>query len=363
MRGVVFATPLSENIIKRFMIEMEEKITRNNHYVPQFYLDGWADERKIWRYELIVPNRHLPIWQQGSVERTGMQRDMYTRRDQGQDTDDWESWFGTFETKAAEPLRKAREGKHLNAADWHALIDFVAIQYLRTPSAIARLIRIGRDGLREGLEQISETLSGPNAKREIMNRSPVRDMDRMIPMTIDLNRETGELYTSAIAGKSTSLMSMKLIMEGKAIDALHQNHWGIITCDDSISWPTSDNPVILLNYYENGSYDFDGGWGRKNTEIIMPISPNKAIYTKVKSSHSPRIHCNAALSAFIRKIIIENAYRFIYSNFEDASVPIIRNRKVDPDEYQEVKNQLSELHQKYIDNEVPMIEKLQELYS
>lgn len=341
---------------------MGNKITRKNHYVPQFYLDGWAEEQKIWRYELIVPNQHCPIWQQGYVESTGMQLDMYTRRSQGQDTDDWENWFGTFETTASEPLRKAREGKHLDADDWYALIDFVAIQYLRTPTAIARLMRIGRDGLQEGIEQVSKTLSGPNTKQEVMNRPPLTDMDKMIPMTININRETGELYTSAISGKSTSLMGMKLIMEGNAHNVLHQNHWGIITCDESISWPTSDTPVIMLNYYEDGKYDFNGGWGRKNTEIIMPISPKKAIYTKVKSTQSPRFHCNATLSTFIQKIIVENAYRFVYSNFEDASIPKLRRRKVDSAEYQEVKLQLDKLHRNYVENEVPMIDRFQKQY-
>lgn len=337
---------------------MSNNITRNNHYVPQFYLNGWAKDDKIWRYELIVPNGNFPLWQSGSIEKTGMQCDMYTRRYQGQDTDDWEKWFGTFETKAAEPLRKARIGYHLDADDWYALVDFVAIQYLRTPTAIARLMRVTRDGLQEGIVQISKTLSGPDAKREIMNRAPLTDMDEMIPVAIDLNRETGELRTSAIAGKSTSLMGMKLIMEGNARDVLHRNNWGIITCDDSISWPTSDNPVIMLNYYANGCYDFGGGWGNKNTEIIMPISPCKAIYTKVKSHHSPRIHCDANVSAFIRKIIVENAYRFVYSNFEDAAIPSLRCRKVDAEEYQEVKTQMEEFHRTYLENEVPMLNKI-----
>lgn len=342
--------------------EMGNKITRKNHYVPQLYLNGWAEEQKIWRYELIVPNQHYPIWQQGYVESTGMQPDLYTRRSQGQDKDDWESWFGTFETKASEPLRKAREGKHLNADDWNALVDFVAIQYLRTPAAIAQLIQIGHVGLQEGNKQVSKKLSEPNAKQEIMNRPPLTDMDNMIPMTININRETGELSTSTISGKSTSLMGMKSIMERNARNVLHQNHWGIITCAESVSWPTSDTPVILLNCYGGGRYDFNGGWGRKNTEIIMPISPKKAIYTKVKSNQSPRFHCNATLSTFIRKIIVENAYRFVYSNFEDASIPKLRRRKVDSAEYQEVKLQLDKLHRNYVEKEVPLIDTFQKQY-
>lgn len=335
---------------------MNKDITRNNHYVPQLYLEAWSENNKIWRYELIVPNKHYPYWQIGSVERTGMQRDIYTRRMQGVDMDDLEKWFGTFETKAAEPLRKARDGSHLNADDWHALIDFVAIQCLRTPTSVTRFLGVVQDGIRDGLEQLSQDLSGPNAREKILGSPPISDESSMIPMSVEIDREKCELRTTAIAGKSTALFAMKSLMTGKACEALHTNNWGIITCDSSLSWPTSDNPVILLNAYRDGNYDFGGGWGRKNTEIILPISPRKAIYTKVKSKRSPRFQCGSGTSEFIRKIIVENAYRYVYSNFEDNAVLQIRKRTVDSDLYQEANCQLDKLHQYYLENEVPMID-------
>lgn len=338
---------------------MDENITRKNHYVPQMYLEGWATNNNVWRYELIVPDERSPLWKCKSIEYTGVQTDFYTRRSNGVDDDEWEKWFGSFETKAAEPLRKARKGRHLDAADWSALIGFVGIQCLRTPTAVARSLPLIRDGISNGLDEATKVLSSPDAK-EIISNSPKSDISNdMIPASITIDREAGMVHTSVIVGKSTSLLAMKMAMNGLPREVLHQNKWGIITCDERTSWPTSDNPVILLNYYPDESYDFKGGWGNKNTEIIMPVSPQKAIYTRVKSKSSPRIHCNLALSSFIRKIIVENSYRYVFNNCEDQDIPTIRRRTVNKTLFLEVNRQMEKMHQSYLENEVPLMDKRQ----
>ncbi len=185
---------------------------------------------------------------------------------------------------------------------------------------------------------------------------PISNEASMLPMSVEIDREKSALRTTAIAGKSMALFAMKSLVTGDACRTLHTNNWGIITCDSSLSWPTSDNPVILLNAYRDGSYDFGGGWGRRNTEIIMPISPRKAIYAKVKSKRSPRFQCGRETSEFIRKIIVENAYRYVYSDFEDSAILQIKKRTIDSDLYQKINCQMDKLHQYYLENEVPMID-------
>lgn len=336
---------------------MGESITRKNHYVPQMYLEGWATNHNIWRYELIVPDERYPLWNNSSVESTGMQTDFYTRRSNGADDDEWEKWFCSFETKAAEPLRKAREGRHLDATDWSALIDFVGIQCLRTPTAVARFLPHIREGISNGINEATKILSSFDAKEKLSYYPKVNSDNDMIPASITIDREAGEIQTSVIVGKSTSLLAMKMVMDGVAREVLHQNRWGIITCDKNTSWPTSDNPVILLDYYADGSYDLEGGWGKKNTEIILPISPHKAIFTRVKSKLSPRIQCDYDMSKFIKKIIVENSYRYVFNNCEDQDIPIIRRRTVDKLLFLEVSKQMEKMHQNYLENEVPLMDK------
>ena len=54
----------------------------------------------------------------------------------------------------------------------------------------------------------------------------------------------------------------------ETIKVLHKHEWKIINLDDKVKIPTSDDPVICLNYYSNNNYDFGGGWN--NIEESFP---------------------------------------------------------------------------------------------
>jgi hypothetical protein len=43
----------------------------------------------------------------------------------------------------------------------------------------------------------------------------------------------------------------------------------------------TDHPVLTLNYYGPGRYDFGAGWGREGSEFILPVSPRLAVCTQV----------------------------------------------------------------------------------
>ena len=41
------------------------------------------------------------------------------------------------------------------------------------------------------------------------------------------------------------------------------------------------HPVLRLNYYKPGQYDFRGGWGNPGSEVLMPLSPRHLLYVQV----------------------------------------------------------------------------------
>lgn len=56
-------------------------------------------------------------------------------------------------------------------------------------------------------------------------------------------------------------------------EALHRHKWTILKPYVGLSWFTSDDPVVKLNYYKVGNYDFGGGYGfkaapRKSVELL-----------------------------------------------------------------------------------------------
>jgi hypothetical protein len=79
-----------------------------------------------------------------------------------------------------------------------------------------------------------------------------------------------------------------------------------------VEWVTSDNPVIKLNYYTPGVYDFNGGWGNEGTEIIFPLSPSLLLYTQV-GKKDKIVDISKEFSMMLNRIIVENAHRYIFA--------------------------------------------------
>lgn len=99
---------------------------------------------------------------------------------------------------------------------------------------------------------------------------------------------------------------------------------------DELTWFTTDDPVVRLNYYGDGRYDFKGGWGNPGTEIFLPLDPRHLLYTKV-GERPPRRGwvVPRAEAEMIRRFIAEHAHRFIFAASPDAEVPKLRPRIVD----------------------------------
>ena len=116
----------------------------------------------------------------------------------------------------------------------------------------------------------------------------------------------------------------------KTIKVLLNQKWTILLAPDGLDWFTSDDPVIRLNYYDQGAYDFRGGWGRKGGEIMMPLDSRHLLYTKIgerppqRGSIVPRSEAEA-----IRRFIAEHAHRFIFAASPDPEIATLRPRTVD----------------------------------
>lgn len=93
----------------------EKQITHNNHYVPQFYLKNWSEDRNtIFTYPLLVSNENVPYWNRESIRNIAVWRDLYTRKIEQQEIDDFESWFDReFEMPMKPVLDKLLRDKKL----------------------------------------------------------------------------------------------------------------------------------------------------------------------------------------------------------------------------------------------------------
>ena len=310
---------------------------RNNHYVPQNYLKRWSsDGLKIWSYCILVNDQKVPFWKLHSIRGVAFHAHLYTRISAGSETDEFECWFEKeFETPVQEALDKVTSDRHLTPNDWERLIRFAAAQNVRTPSKLSISMERWRTEMPEllnnTLQKAVQDLGEANRTGNLPKNNNIKNTD-IFPLRVTReplpNTDKSLLKVETIIGRSMWLYGIKHILTN-TVKVLLQHKWCILHAAPGIEWATSDDPVICLNYYENRSYDFGGGWGNKGSEIIFPLSPHHILYTKI-GHRSP--YCKEVtyeLSTLFQRMIVEHAHRWIFAKNPSQEIEVLRPRKID----------------------------------
>ena len=102
----------------------------------------------------------------------------------------------------------------------------------------------------------------------------------------------------------------------------------------------------------NDYYNFHGGWGKKNGNIIIPISPKILLITEIGSNKSSKqLDHSKHWSAFFRRIIIEHAYRYVYADAKQKGMLAIKPRRVDKVLFEKEKKTIAVWHKDQISRE------------
>lgn len=262
------------------MIEMGDRMKefrRDNHFVPKLYLKKWSsDGQKIWGYRTLVTQEIIPLWKLQSIRGVGYHKNLYTRISADGETDEFELWFDKeFETPAEEALYKATSNLRLSVEEWKRLISFAAAQRVRTPARLIKDLERWRNDMPEFLNStIRDILQNLGDTRNTGILPKSKDtFDEMI-LPVHVSREPSDdsdfsiFKVETTVGRSMWLFGIKHILTN-TLKVLLKHKWSILHAAPSVKWITSDDPVICLNYYKKGHYDFDGGWGFKGSEIIF----------------------------------------------------------------------------------------------
>src|ERR1700756_2834116 len=119
---------------------MTMALTRDNHFVPQFYLKNFASTaNEVHEYRTLVSHSTVAVWKPVHVAGTGYERNLYTRIVRGEEADDIEQWLNReFETPASEPLQRVLKDREPSPSDWELLTRFLASQIVRTPAFLIK---------------------------------------------------------------------------------------------------------------------------------------------------------------------------------------------------------------------------------
>mgnify|MGYP004464070521 CR=1 FL=1 len=348
---------------------MNKNLSRNNHYLSQMYLEAWKNKNgQVELYELLVPNDNAPQWKSKPIKSVGSFDSIFVRLKSGEETDDIEKWFNEkYETPAKTALSHAINDEKITVDEWHCLIDFLACHIVRSPAFIIEKlcnVEMYNDSFQKATYEMAEKFPKMQKEDFIKERKFFeltqngKYNDELFPLKLtnlgSLDEDNALIKVETIVGKQLCLWAIKYLLENTA-KVLHEHKWSILTVDERVSLPTSDNPVVILNYYDENNYNFAGGWDSKNTYIIFPISPQKVLFTQIGVKSAPRINLDYHMSLLLKKIIVEHSYRKVISNFKDEDVIKIKPRIVSETEFRIEKQMWPDFQKNYLEKEAGYI--------
>jgi hypothetical protein len=255
----------------------------------------------------------------------------------GTETDEFEEWMAReIETPAEGSIAKATANKPLTQDDWECLTRFLAAQDVRTPARMMEFLARQASELPATIEQVlknavSELTEAKRTGQKV--ECPAGDMATGFPSRvtteIEPGAETGTLKLETVVGRSLWIWSLKRLLT-QTYRVLRVHKWTIVRPPVGMNWITSDNPVVKLNYYADGRYDFKGGWSKEGGEILMPLGPQHLICTHI-GGRTPWIkgeRVRKSVALMLQKFTIENAHRYVYTVAPDPLVERIRPRLV-----------------------------------
>jgi hypothetical protein len=325
-----------------FVVDNNKDFRSDDHYVSQGYLKRWeSSHKKVYVYRTLVSHQSVKKWKEQSIKGIAYHKHLYTQLLSGIQSDEIERWFNQwYETPAENSILKAISDQRLTNTDWQLLVNFLAAHDVRTPLRLIEHLRRAEKQLPVIMNDILTSLEEKlrrkdNATSE--NSTSNNKIEGLFPLAVSIDKNKDKDYArikvETTPGRSTWIFSIKHLLQNTA-RILHKNKWTIMKPAKGMHWPTSDNPVVKLNYYSPGNYDFRGGWYNPGSELLFPLGPNHIMYAQVGKRPPLRgTRFSESQTELIRRLITENAHRYIFSNYVDQRLEIYRPRIVSRDQY------------------------------
>lgn len=344
-----------------------QSISRDNHFIPQMYLKQWTNENnRVHLYRFLVSHSNVPAWIEKPVSSVGVFKNLYTRLTPNGENDDFEHMFDArFESPAKNALMKALNCDQMTSQDWDKLLDFVAALYVRTPASFAYNAKSFSEICEDGFQGLIDNI--PNESLSFKENYIYESQSDLLPITIKFHKcpENGkiEFDASMPKGKSAWLFAIKTLLDDNSVlrSTIKSFKWSVATCHPSVSWPTSDYPLLVIREDSmNCQLILNSHIGDPNIILFLPISPKKALVTSKQKKLPSRFELDENESFLYKEAIIRNAFSELYCNTEDIDIEKVRTRTIDPIAFNCIKNEQDEFYNAYSKIEGPLLQRQSE---
>lgn len=315
--------------------------SKKNHYVPQFYLKQWsADGEHIWQYKKLVPNMNVPLWAYKSTSEIAYEKYLYAQNTGKTLCDDFEKWISQeVENPAKNVISKLISGSTLISSEKIDIARFVLVQQLRTPAFFLknqpRWQSLAQEVIIETGEKLQKLFSENRLTKDSLKGKTQfpKYYQPQVKATWCAKQGGSSGYNiEANIGRATWLSTIRRVSE-TVVPKMAKYNWRVINASDDIEWPTSDDPVICLNFRSMNDYSFEAGVYTNLANIILPVTPKHIIFAEVGSNHPiDAIDKSPIYSAFFRRIILEHAFINVYCSkrspfMQEECRPLVSEKK------------------------------------
>ncbi|WP_417698065.1 DUF4238 domain-containing protein [Psychromonas sp.] len=325
-----------------------DNIKSDNHFIPEMYLKNWADKGKLPVYRTLVQHENVPLWKDFHLKGIGYLKYLYVDTASGFECDKLEDWFSNnYEIPADKAISKVIANEKLTSLDCQNLINFVALQDLRTPTSYIKHLQNSKSdrdfsGMVERVVKDIESKIPAN-----FEPSSVPCYHDSLPLKIFITKKDLELSVQAemLVGRGSWLWSIQHLLNGVSSE-LHKNQWSILHPAKNMKWLTSDNPVVKLNYSNPDEYDLKGGWRSQGTDIFLPLSPRHLLHTQVGKQPVPSsLPLSISQTEFINQMIIDNSRRYVFSDIKQHNIHDLHTRVVSQEKCKNERLKWDEWHE------------------
>jgi Protein of unknown function (DUF4238) len=284
-------------------------VARRHHYVPKFYLKGFAVARKK-SHQLIVfdckSGRSFPT----ATENVALETDFNRVEVDGYPPDVVETAMATFEAETAPALERIIASKSIREAEDRAyLLNLIGLLSVRNP----RL----RERWREFQEQIARAIMALATATPERWASQVRQAQAAGYISKDADTDYAKMRKFVVEGQyRVSVPTERHISnEMTSLDAvlpyLFKRKWALLKCaNNSGGFVTSDHPVCVMR--SDPQKRGPVGHGVPRTEIVFSICSRLAMIGSFEIEEDEMV-APEQLVAAVNGAVIQFAERHVYA--------------------------------------------------
>jgi len=293
-----------------------QKEPRRHHYVPELLLKNFADlGGKLWGYDAVKRKKFCT-----DPQAAGVKADFHTVRLKAGKIDRLtiEQMLST-RVEGPGKLALTRLVNREELTDQQALdfIQFVATQFVRTPTAFAQRSALIAPTLQESLKRMAKF--DAEYKRRVTERLAEKHSQE------EIDRRFDHLQNGKIIVVPTREFLLRLMLDQiiKVTKELSRMRWNLATLDDSDpDLIIGDHPVTLHDLAKKGARSTRAlGLRNANVELMMPVSRRMAAIA-YNSNELPPMYTllESGTAEELNDRTMRAAQRFVYASTESDEI-------------------------------------------